>query len=90
MTKLVNNSAKGLTLAMVTAIMWGILPLALKSVLLLMDAYTITWYRFLFAAFFVGILLSVKNKIPRSALKSPSRIKQLLFAAILLLSLIHI
>lgn len=84
MTKLVNNSAKGLTLAMVTAIMWGILPLALKSVLLLMDAYTITWYRFLFAAFFVGILLSVKNKIPRSALKSPSRIKQLLFAAILL------
>ena len=84
MTKLVNNSAKGLTLAMVTAIMWGILPLALKSVLLLMDAYTITWYRFLFAAFFVGILLSVKNKIPRSALKSPSRMKQLLFAAILL------
>ena len=84
MTKLVNNSAKGLTLAMVTAIMWGILPLALKSVLLLMDAYTITWYRFLFAAFFVGILLSVKNKIPHSALKSPSRMKQLLFAAILL------
>ena len=84
MTKLVNNSAKGLTLAMVTAIMWGILPLALKSVLLLMDAYTITWYRFLFAAFFVGILLSVKNKIPNSALKSPSRMKQLLFAAILL------
>jgi drug/metabolite transporter (DMT)-like permease len=84
MTKLVNNSAKGLTLAMVTAIMWGILPQALKSVLLLMDAYTITWYRFLFAAFFVGILLSVKNKIPNSALKSPSRMKQLLFAAILL------
>lgn len=84
MTQLVNNSAKGLTLAIITAIMWGILPLALKSVLVLMDAYTITWYRFLFAAFFVGILLSVKNKIPSSALKSPSRIKQLLLAAILL------
>ena len=57
MTQLVNNSAKGLTLAMITAIMWGILPLALKSVLLLMDAYTITWYRFVFAAFFVTLLL---------------------------------
>lgn len=84
MTQLVNNSAKGLTLAMITAIMWGILPLALKSVLVLMDAYTITWYRFLFAAFFVGILLSIKNKIPSSALKSTNKMKQLLFAAILL------
>lgn len=84
MTQLVNNSAKGLTLAMITAIMWGILPLALKSVLLLMDAYTITWYRFVFAAFFVTLLLCAKNKIPSSALKSVSRMKRLLFAAILL------
>ena len=87
MTQLVNNSAKGLTLAMITAIMWGILPLALKSVLLLMDAYTITWYRFVFAAFFVTLLLCAKNKIPSSALKSVSRMKRLLFAAIMLIQM---
>ena len=84
MTQLVNSSAKGLTLAMITAIMWGILPLALKSVLVLMDAYTITWYRFVFAAFFVTLLLCAKNRIPNSAFKSTSKMKRLLFAAILL------
>ncbi|MBA6389583.1 DMT family transporter [Colwellia sp. BRX10-3] len=84
MTQLANSSAKGLTLAMITAIMWGILPLALKSVLVLMDAYTITWYRFAFAAFFVTLLLCAKNRIPSSAIKSTSKMKRLLFAAILL------
>ncbi|SEK52549.1 EamA domain-containing membrane protein RarD [Colwellia chukchiensis] len=84
MTQLVNNSAKGLMLAMTTAIMWGILPLALKSVLLLMDAYTITWYRFIFAAFFVGLLLAVKRKLPSSILQRTGIMKRLLFAAIFL------
>jgi len=84
MTQVANNSVKGLILAMTTAIMWGILPLALKSVLVLMDAYTITWYRFVFAAFFVTLLLSTKRKIPSSVLQSSSIMKQLFFAAILL------
>lgn len=84
MTQLTNNSAKGLILAMTTAIMWGILPLALKSVLVLMDAYTITWYRFIFAAFFVTLLLSSKRKIPHSAIHSKSMLKKLFLAAVLL------
>jgi drug/metabolite transporter (DMT)-like permease len=84
MTQVANSSVKGLMLAMTTAIMWGLLPLALKSVLLLMDAYTITWYRFIFAAFFVAILLLAKRKIPSSLLQKFSLMKRMLFAAIFL------
>jgi len=84
MTQLANNSVKGLMLAMTTAIMWGLLPLALKSVLLLMDAYTITWYRFVFAALFVGLLLSMKRKLPSSVLQQRNLMKKLFFAAIFL------
>jgi drug/metabolite transporter (DMT)-like permease len=84
MTQLANTSIKGLMLAMTTAIMWGLLPLALKSVLVLMDAYTITWYRFVFAAFFVTLFLSATRKIPSSALQQISVMKRLLLAATLL------
>lgn len=84
MTQRANESVKGLMLAMTTAIMWGLLPLVLKSVLLLMDAYTITWYRFVFAAFFVAILLSAKRKLPSSVLQNTSAMKRLFFAAIFL------
>lgn len=84
MTQIANSSVKGLMLALTTAIMWGLLPLALKSVLTLMDAYTITWYRFVFAAFFVGLLLLTKKRVPLSILSQPKRLKRLLFAAIFL------
>jgi len=84
MTQLPNNSAKGLMLAMTTAIMWGLLPLALKSVLVLMDAYTITWFRFVFAAFFVALLLIAKKNIPSSVIQHNGIMKRLLFAAIFL------
>jgi drug/metabolite transporter (DMT)-like permease len=36
----------GLALALGTALLWGLLPLALKVVLEEMDPFTITWYRF--------------------------------------------
>lgn len=84
MTQIANSSVKGMMLALTTAIMWGLLPLALKSVLTLMDAYTITWYRFIFAAFFVGLLLLTKKRVPLSILSQPKRLKRLLFAAIFL------
>jgi drug/metabolite transporter (DMT)-like permease len=71
-------------LAITTAIMWGLLPLALKSVLVLMDAYTITWYRFIFAAFFVTILLASKRKIPFSVFQQKNLMVPILFAAVFL------
>ncbi len=40
----------GLGLALTTAILWGFLPIGLVLLLDYMDAYTIVWYRFLFAA----------------------------------------
>jgi drug/metabolite transporter (DMT)-like permease len=84
MIRLPNKSAKGLSLALTTAIMWGLLPLALKSVLMIMDAYTITWYRFIFAAIFVAILLTAKKKLPYSILQKKGTMKRLFFAAIFL------
>ncbi len=40
----------GFTLALTTTVLWGLLPIALKGLLTTMDASTVTWYRFLFAA----------------------------------------
>lgn len=40
------NWKLGLGFSLITAIMWGLLPLALKAVLGGMDPVTITWYRF--------------------------------------------
>jgi drug/metabolite transporter (DMT)-like permease len=40
------NWKLGLGLSLVTAVMWGLLPLALKAVLEVMDPVTISWYRF--------------------------------------------
>ena len=41
-----SNWKLGLGYSLVTAIMWGLLPLALKAVLEVMDPVTISWYRF--------------------------------------------
>ncbi|MBN1296450.1 DMT family transporter [bacterium] len=49
------NRRKGFTLAMVTSLMWAILPITLKSVLQRLDPITMTWYRFILAAVFFGI-----------------------------------
>ena len=35
----------GLFLALLTAFLWGILPIKLKQVLLVMDPITVTWFR---------------------------------------------
>jgi len=42
----------GLFLSLTTAILWGVLPIALKGLLQYMDVNTITWFRFLIAATF--------------------------------------
>ncbi|WP_371188829.1 DMT family transporter [Thalassotalea maritima] len=84
MSSAVNNNITGLVLALITAIMWGLLPLALTSVLQLVDAYTITWYRFIFAAFFVSLLLYRRKKIPTAIFKSKGLFKRLFIATVFL------
>ena len=54
----------GLALSLTTVILWGLLPIALKGVLLEMDPVTVTWYRFAVAAIFVFIYMAVRKRIP--------------------------
>ncbi|WP_246261031.1 DMT family transporter [Alteromonas ponticola] len=56
---------KGLLLAFVTAILWGVLPVFLVMCLQVMDSKTITLYRFLFAAIVVGLILYRRHKLPK-------------------------
>ncbi len=54
----------GIALSMVTALMWGILPVALKVLLDYMDAFTITWYRFFGAAVLMAAFVIRRNSLP--------------------------
>lgn len=44
------NWKLGLGFSLVTVLMWGLLPLALKAILVVMDPVTNTWYRFFISA----------------------------------------
>ena len=66
----------GFSLALLTAVLWGLLPLALKWLLSSMSAATITWIRFLVAAVLVGLVLTARHKIP--SLRGLSSRKKLL------------
>lgn len=54
----------GLFLAIVTMILWGVLPLALGVVLDVLDVYTITWFRFLCAFVLLGLFLTSRQQLP--------------------------
>jgi len=54
----------GLLLSLVTALLWGALPIALKGLLQYMDSVTITWLRFVIAAILLGGYLYYKNGLP--------------------------
>ncbi len=64
------NHSLGFLLSLITAFMWGILPIALKELLTGMDASTIVWYRFLFAAFFVLVWLKYREQLPKLGIKN--------------------
>ncbi len=54
----------GFFLSLSTALLWGVLPLALKPLLGSLDAITITWYRFVGALLFVWIWLRWQGQLP--------------------------
>jgi drug/metabolite transporter (DMT)-like permease len=54
----------GLTLSLTTVFLWGLLPIALKGVLLQMDAITVVWYRFVVAAIFVFFYMLLRKRVP--------------------------
>ncbi|MFK3906816.1 DMT family transporter [Pseudomonas monteilii] len=56
---------RGLFLALVTAFLWGILPIKLKQVLQVMDPVTVTWYRLLVSGGLLLAWLAAQKRLPR-------------------------
>lgn len=54
----------GLSLALLTTLLWGLLPIALKDVLVVMDPYTITFYRFLSSGLILLVWLGARKGMP--------------------------
>ena len=75
----------GVLLALSTAIMWGLLPIALKGVMATLDPLTTTFFRFSLAAVVITPYLFVRSRLPnRAKLCSPKLILQLVLAGSLL------
>lgn len=55
----------GLSLALLTAVLWGILPIKLKEVLQAMDPITVTWYRLLVSGSLLLAYLAATRRLPR-------------------------
>jgi drug/metabolite transporter (DMT)-like permease len=54
-------------MSLTTAVLWGLLPIALKVALTGMDAVTITWWRFAFSMAGLGAFLLWRGEMPRLA-----------------------
>lgn len=66
----------GLVLSLITVVMWGALPIALKGILDDIDSYTITWFRFSVSVVLVGLILFYKNSVPSfNWIKNSSNVK---------------
>lgn len=55
----------GLSLALTTAVLWGVLPIKLKEVLQVMDPVTVTWYRLMVAGSLLLAYLAASRRLPR-------------------------
>lgn len=55
----------GMVLALITALFWGALPIAMKQAVEVMDPFTIVWYRFLTASIGLGGWLYWRGQLPR-------------------------
>lgn len=54
----------GIVLALITAMCWGALPIAMKQVLTVMEPPTVVFYRFLMASAGLGLILAFKRRLP--------------------------
>ncbi len=55
----------GMFLALLTAVLWGVLPIQLKQVLQTMDPVTVTWFRLLVAGSILFAYLAASGRLPR-------------------------
>lgn len=54
----------GLSLALLTAVLWGILPIKLKQVLQVMDPVTVTWFRLVVSGSLLFLWLASVKRLP--------------------------
>ncbi|MBU0807101.1 DMT family transporter [Pseudomonas spirodelae] len=54
----------GLFLALLTAVLWGVLPIKLKQVLQVMDPVTVTWFRLLVSGSILLAYLAASRRLP--------------------------
>ncbi|BBP78449.1 EamA/RhaT family transporter [Pseudomonas gingeri NCPPB 3146 = LMG 5327] len=54
----------GMFLALLTAVLWGILPIKLKQVLLVMDPVSVTWCRLVVSGGFLFFYLAATRRLP--------------------------
>jgi drug/metabolite transporter (DMT)-like permease len=59
------NWRLGLGLALITVILWGLVPVALAIVLEKLDIYTINWFRFVTAFVLLGCYLVTQGNLPQ-------------------------
>ena len=77
-----HRSRLAFLLALLAALCWGLLPLALHMVVPVLDTCTITWCRFLFAGVVIGLFLARRGGLPRPWRLAP-RLRPLLLVAVL-------
>lgn len=82
MHQITGKSVVGFLLALTTAILWGMLPIALKIVLDVLSANTITAIRFLAAAVIVGLWLAARGKLPAIKLLFQPKVAWLMLIAV--------
>jgi len=58
------QAGAGILLALVTAVCWGSLPIAMKQVLTEMEPLTVVFYRFTMASIGLGIILTLRKQLP--------------------------
>ncbi|MGI5309846.1 DMT family transporter [Rheinheimera sp. WS51] len=83
MHEITGKSLAGFLLALTTAVLWGVLPIALKVLLSVLTANTITFIRFLAAAIIVGLWLSARGKLPSLAVFKQLKVSVLMLVAII-------
>lgn len=74
----------GFFLSLLTAVMWGVLPVVFELLLDSMDVVTLTWVRFCFSACVVWIFLLRRNQVP-AVVKFPMSINLVLLLAVVAL-----
>ncbi len=85
MTSVSGRWKLGLLLALSTATMWGVLPIALTGVMATLDPITTTFFRFSLAALLLTPYLILRHRLPnRRKFLSPKQLVQLLAAGLLL------